>query len=228
MNGKLSFKTLNHPKLVDEVVNQLQQKISSGEIRPGDKLPIEPELMELFGVGRSTIREAIRVLVHAGLLEKKQGYGTYLKSAPVIQEPLVHRLHRAELMEVFEARKMLEAEISRLAALRRDEGDLRNMREHLDTRNLALQQNDRDLYVKSDIEFHLSIAIASKNGVIIDMFRTFSHVLSDAMSKLNQEYSSHDPQSHCHEQLYEAIRGMNPDVAVSWTLKILEGTMAEL
>ncbi|MMZ69765.1 hypothetical protein D1872_326660 [compost metagenome] len=60
------------------------------------------------------------------------------------------------------------------------------------------------------------------------MFRTFAHVLSDAMSKLNQEYSSHDPQSHCHEQLYEAIRGMNPDVAVSWTLKILEGTMAEL
>lgn len=64
--------------------------------------------MQLFNVGRSTIREAVRVLVHAGLLEKRQGFGTYLKSSPIIQEPLTHRLHRAELIEVFEARKMIE------------------------------------------------------------------------------------------------------------------------
>lgn len=228
MNDKLSFKTLTHHKLVDDVVNQLQHKISTGEINPGDKIPPEPELMDLFGVGRSTIREAIRVLVHAGLLEKKQGFGTYLKASPVIQEPLTHRLHRAELIEVFEARKMLELEISRLAAQRRDEEDLHNMRNHLEARNFALQQNDRELYAKSDIEFHMSIAIASKNGVIIDLFRTFSHVLSDAMNKLNQEYRSHDPQSYYHEQLYEAIKRQDPELALKWTLLILEGTIAEL
>lgn len=228
MNGKLTFKTLHPHKLVDDVVNQLQHKISTGEIRPGDKIPPEPELMELFGVGRSTIREAIRVLVHAGLLEKKQGYGTYLKASPVIQEPLTHRLHRAELIEVFEARKMLELEISRLAAQRRDEDDLQNMRTHLEARNFALRQNDREQYAKSDIEFHMAIAIASKNGVIIDLFRTFSHVLSDAMNKLNQEYSSHDPQSYYHEQLYEAIKRQDSELALKWTLLILEGTIAEL
>lgn len=228
MNEKLSFKTINHRKLVDDVVNQLQHKISTGDIRPGDKIPTEPELMQLFGVGRSTIREAIRVLVHAGLLEKKQGFGTYLKTTPVIQEPLVQRLHRAELMEVYEARKMLELEISRLAALHRDEEDLQNMRQHLDERSFALRQNDRELYAKSDIEFHLAIAIASKNGVIIDLFRTFSQVLSDALHKLNKEYSSHDPQSYYHEQLYEAIKQQDPELAVKWTLLNLEGTIAEL
>lgn len=228
MNDKLSFKTLNHHKLVDDVVNQLQHKISTGEILPGDKIPTEPELMERFGVGRSTIREAIRVLVHAGLLEKKQGFGTYLKAIPVIREPLVERLYRAELMEVFEARKMLELEISRLAALRRDDEDLQNMRGHLDDRSLALRQSDRDQYAKSDIEFHMAIAVASKNGVIIDLFRTFSQVLSEAMNKLNKEYGSHDPQSDYHEQLFEAIKHQDPELAVKTTLLILEGTMAEL
>lgn len=57
---------------MDDVVNQIQQKISTGTILPGDKLPPEPELMQLFNVGRSTIREAVRVLVHAGLLEKSR------------------------------------------------------------------------------------------------------------------------------------------------------------
>lgn len=228
MNDKLSFQTLRPHRLVDDVVNQLQQKISSGEIQHGDKIPTEPELMELFGVGRSTIREAIRVLVHAGLLEKKQGLGTFLKATPIIQEPLSHRLHRAELIEVYEARKMLELEISRLAALRRDENDLEKMRSHLDTRNKALQKDDRELYTKSDIEFHMSIAIACKNGVIIDLFRTFSQTISDAMHKLNKEYSSHDPQSQHHEKLYESIKEKEPELAVKYTLLILEGTLAEL
>ncbi|GGH20721.1 FadR/GntR family transcriptional regulator [Paenibacillus segetis] len=228
MFNKESFQPVQTTKLVDDVVNQIQQKISTGIILPGDKLPPEPELMQLFNVGRSTIREAIRVLVHAGLVEKKQGFGTYLKSNPIIQEPLTHRLHRAELIEVFEARKMIELEISRLAALRHDDTDLTNMRQHLDTRKMALEQNDRELYAKSDIEFHMAIAIASKNAVIIDLYRTFSHALSDAMSKLNHNYSSHDPQSYSHEQVYESIKNGDSDQAVKWTLDILNGTLSEL
>src|SRR5699024_1078805 len=171
MNKELSFQPLKSRRLVDDVVFQLQHKISTGEILPGDKIPPEPKLMELFGVGRSTIREAIRVLVHAGLLEKKQGFGTYLKTNPIIQEPLTHRLHRAELIEVYEARKMVELEMARLASIRRDETDLENMRNQLDTRQTALKNANQELYTKSDIEFHMSIAIACKNGVIIDLFR---------------------------------------------------------
>jgi len=73
--SKVSFQTLNRTKLVDEVVIQLQKTISSGGLKYGEKIPTEPELMEQFGVGRSTIREAVRVLVHAGLLEKNKGSG---------------------------------------------------------------------------------------------------------------------------------------------------------
>ncbi|MBA9087148.1 DNA-binding FadR family transcriptional regulator [Fontibacillus solani] len=228
MLKKGSVKPVLKHKLVDDVVAQLQNKISTEEIRPGDLLPPEPELMQMFGVGRSTIREAVRVLVHAGLLEKKQGYGTFLKSSPTIQEPLMYRLHRAELIEVFEARKMIELEIAKLAALRRNDTDLANMRQHLDIRKMALQHDDRELYAKSDVDFHMAIAIACKNTVIIDMFRSFSDVITDAMNKLNQNYRSHDPHSHYHEQLYEAIKHEDPDQAVKWTQEILNGTLAEL
>lgn len=225
---KESFQPVQSTKLVDDVVQQIQQHISAGTILPGDKLPPEPELMQLFHVGRSTIREAVRVLVSAGLLEKKQGFGTYLKSKPIIQEPLAQRLQRAELIEVFEARKMIDIEISRLAALRHDDSDLANMRKHLDTRKMALQQNDRELYATADVDFHMAIAIASKNAVLIDLYRTFTHVLSNAMSTLNLNNSSHDPQSHQHEQVYEAIKNGDSDQAAKWVLSMLNGTLSEL
>ncbi|SFL53445.1 DNA-binding transcriptional regulator, FadR family [Paenibacillus sp. 1_12] len=228
MNTKVSFQSLNRPKLVDDVVIQLQKKISSGDIRHGDKIPTEPELMEQFGVGRSTIREAVRVLVHAGLLEKKQGFGTYLTSNSVIQEPLEHRLRRAEILEVYEVRKMLELEISRLAAARRDEEDLEKMRGHLDNRSAALDRGDTEAYLLSDIDFHLSVAVASKNSVVIDLYRTFSTVLLDASQKLAKYQSGHDPHTLFHERLYQSIQEKDVQAAVHWTSQNLEGTISEL
>jgi GntR family transcriptional regulator, transcriptional repressor for pyruvate dehydrogenase complex len=74
----IAFKNVQQRKLGDQVIQQLQEKISLGELKPGDKIPTEAELMSMFGVGRSTIREAVRVLVNAGLLEVRQGDGTYV------------------------------------------------------------------------------------------------------------------------------------------------------
>ncbi|NIK77803.1 DNA-binding FadR family transcriptional regulator [Paenibacillus castaneae] len=228
MNSKISFQTINRSKLVDDVVIQLQKKISSGEMQHGEKIPTEPELMEQFGVGRSTIREAVRVLVHAGLLEKKQGFGTFLTSNSVIQEPLDHRLRRAEILEVYEARKMLELEIAKLAAERRDQDDLDQMHNHLATRSLALEKGDTQGYLNADIAFHLSIAVASKNAVIIDLYRTFSSVLLDASQKLTIVHSDHDPNTLFHESLYEAIKAGDGSAAAHWTMQNLDSTVAEL
>jgi len=228
MKSKVTFQALNRHKLVDDVVIQLQKKISSGEIRHGEKIPTEPELMEQFGVGRSTIREAVRVLVHAGLLEKRQGFGTYLISDPIIQEPLSHRLRRAEILEVYEVRRMLEIEIARLAAERRGDDDLSLMREHLDTRLQALEKDDMGGYLKADIAFHQSVAVASKNGVVVDLYRTFSSELLDALNKLVMDREAHDPHNAYHEGLYEAIKARDADAAVHWTLQNLNATVALL
>ncbi|WP_036710972.1 FadR/GntR family transcriptional regulator [Paenibacillus pinihumi] len=228
MNSKISFQTLNRPKLVDEIVVQLQAKISSGEIQPGQRIPTEPELMKQFGVGRSTIREAVRVLVHAGLLEKKQGFGTYLKGNPVIQEPLADRLRRAELLEVYEVRKLLELEISRLAAERRDQDDLEQLRSHLDRRSAALEREDTAAYLQADVAFHLALAGASKNGILADLYRTFSNVLLESLHKLADDQSVHDPHVLFHEKLYEAVRDQDIQAAADWTIRNLDGTVGQL
>lgn len=228
MNSKISFQTVNRHQLVDEIVHQLQKKISNEEIQPGDKIPTEPELMEQFGVGRSTIREAVRVLVSAGLLEKKQGFGTFLKANPVIQEPLEQRLRRAEILEVYEVRRMLELEIARLASERRDEEDLKLMRQHLDVRLKALEQEKMADYLNADVQFHLAVATASKNTVVIDLYRTFSTVLREALDKLVKTSEVHHPHVEMHEGLYEAIKNRDAAAAIHWTTENLETTVAEL
>ncbi|WP_256761746.1 FadR/GntR family transcriptional regulator [Cohnella sp. WQ 127256] len=227
-NSKVSFQTLNRTKLVDDVVVQLQKIISSGELQYGDKIPTEPELMEQFGVGRSTIREAVRVLVHAGLLEKKQGFGTFLASTSVIQEPLENRLRRAEIVEVYEVRKMMELEISRLAAERRDEQDLEHMRHFLDQRSDALSKGDTNGYLNADIEFHIAVAAASKNHVVADLYRTFSSVLREALFKLAKDKEGHDPNTEFHEKLFESIKAKDVAAAELWTLRNLDGTVGQL
>jgi DNA-binding FadR family transcriptional regulator len=229
MNSKISFHAINRSKLVDDVVNQLQKKISNGEIQVGSKIPTEPELMEQFGVGRSTVREAVRVLVHAGLLEKKQGYGTYLITNSSIQEPLSHRLRRAEILEVYEVRKMLEIEISRLAAQRRDDSDLITMQKTLDERLAALHHGDINAFIDADVAFHFAIAKASKNSVAIDLFQSFSSVLSETLQKLAKESISDPEHQHFdHEHIYQAIRDKDEASAVHWTLQNLDKTIIRL
>src|ERR1700760_1539172 len=88
--------------LADAVVSKLQQQLSLGAYQPGEKLPSEPELMAQFGVGRSTIREAIRILANTGRLTVRQGSGTYVESQQSIAEPLQQRLRRADAADLDE------------------------------------------------------------------------------------------------------------------------------
>lgn len=225
----MNFQVLKRNQLVDEVVIQLQKRISSGDLKPGDKIPTEPDLMKQFGVGRSTIREAVRVLVHAGLLEKKQGFGTFLTTANSgIQEPLDNRLRRAEILEVYEVRRMLELEIAKLAAERRDSEDLKQMREYLDNRMQAQLRGDMSAFLTEDIKFHFAIAIASKNTVVTDLYRTFSSVLQDSLHKLVSDTEVHDPHDEFHENLYQAILDQDAEAAMKWTMANLDGTVAAI
>lgn len=228
MNPKVRFSSIHRKPLVDEVVQQLQRKISSGDLMPGDKIPTEPELMEQFHVGRSTIREAVRVLVSAGLLEKKQGFGTYLKYADAIQEPLDSRLRRAEIMEVYEVRQMMELEIARLAAERRDENDLATIKAYLDTRNQALANNDTKTYIEADICFHIAVSIASKNTVVIDLYKSLSITIRETLAAIFADPDKHNPQTEAHTKLYESIRDRDAAAAVASTSRYLKGTLEEL
>lgn len=226
--NNISFKTVQQRKLADQVTQQLQEKISLGELKPGEKIPTEPELMSLFGVGRSTIREAVRVLVKAGLLEVRQGDGTYVMKRTPSLEPLEHRLRRAAILEVYEARRILELEMAKLAAQRRSDDDLARMRESLNKRREARRIDDMWAYVDSDLAFHLAIAAASKNSVLTDLYGSFSNVLRDALYKLVTDRELYQNQIAIHEQLLEAIERKDAKAAEYWAAENIGQTTKDL
>ena len=115
---------LRKHSLADTLAQRLQRRIAAGKFRTGERLPTESELMRMFGVGRSTVREAVRMLSDRGFLNVRQGAGTFV-AAPAASDALVEqRLRRADIRELDEVRKILEAAIVERAAARRTPQDM--------------------------------------------------------------------------------------------------------
>ena len=114
---------LSKKSLAEELAGRLQGQFMSGKFEVGEKLPPEPELMQIFGVGRSTVREAVRILSNMGFLKVRQGAGTFVERLTPPDEPMERRLGRADLHDLDEVRKILEVAIAEKAAERRTAHD---------------------------------------------------------------------------------------------------------
>ena len=210
-------------KLADKVIYQLQQDISLGKYKPGELIPPEPVLMEQFGVGRSTIREAIKTLSNAGILRVQQGAGTFVNANPETTEPLDKRLRRAARMEVNQVRALLEIEIAQLAARHRDEQDLAIIQDTLEERWQALQTDNWEAAADADIRFHKSIAHASHNSVLADLYQTFTTVIRESFSQRDKPHVQQFLQTHqLHADLLDAIRKQDARAAEQTVRQILE------
>lgn len=222
------FKNAPRKRLVDEVIYQIQQQILLGHLKAGDKIPSEPELMTLFDVGRSTVREAIKVLANKGLLEVKQGEGTFVLDRVIRDESLEQRLRRANILEVYEVRKLLEIEIAGLAAIRRTQSDLNEISSQLEKQiNYKLNQ-DKDAYIESDLAFHMTVAKATHNDVLMDLYVDFENATRRAITDEVNDPDIFQKQEDYHERLYESIKGKNAVDAKGWTEKYLEDTIKVL
>ncbi|WP_044480639.1 FadR/GntR family transcriptional regulator [Paenibacillus antibioticophila] len=199
------FKAIPRRKLVDEVLDQMQRLIQSGQYKSGDKLPPEPELMKLLAVGRSTIREAVKVLTHAGLLEVRQGDGTYIRSASSDFTGVSQAITPKNNTQVMEARRILEIELAGLAALRRTTSDLALMRSALDLRQEALEKGHYAEYVEADISFHIAVAEAGKNEVLLEMYKVVAESLKEMLSQLLLDTRQYEDNTAYHEAMYRSI-----------------------
>ncbi len=210
-------------QLVDQVIEYLSNTIVSGTYKIGDKLPTEPKLMAELGVGRSTLREAIRALAHNEILEVRQGDGTYIRSFPSSGEPLIQRLRRAKVGEVQAVRRTLELEIVRLAAKQHKQADLKRILSHLRSRRVALARNDIPALLDADVAFHCALAEATGNEVLSDVYRTFALSLRDALTTL-WDTADHDQSKMAmlHDNLFEAISARDAVRAESITLALLD------
>ncbi|WP_158018637.1 FadR/GntR family transcriptional regulator [Mycobacterium basiliense] len=193
-------------RLVDRVVKEIQRRVSTGVFAVGSKLPAEPQLMDMLGVGRSTLREAVRVLAHAGVLDKRQGSGTYVVGTP-ISDAWNDRLRRATMTEIYDARNVLEVQLAKMAARNRSAEDLQRMQQALDRRRSALEFENTRIAAEADLEFHLAIAVASRNPILIDLFRSFTTTLKPAIEAvMNAGDAEHEAASIArHQDVYIAI-----------------------
>ncbi|RKS84310.1 DNA-binding FadR family transcriptional regulator [Motilibacter peucedani] len=160
---------LRRNPLAEQAAEHLLQEIRSGRWPVGSRLPSEAVLSEQLGVGRSTVREAVKALAGRQLVESRQGAGVFVVST----EPAADwqgSVRSAEVREVVEVREAIEVQAARLAATRRDRRDLTQLRRALAERRRAAEQEDDEAYVDADIAFHRSVVVAAHNELLLQLF----------------------------------------------------------
>ncbi|SEL03471.1 DNA-binding transcriptional regulator, FadR family [Chitinophaga rupis] len=207
---------INRHSLADEVAQRLQQQISLGQYKPDEKLPTEPALMQEFGVGRSTIREAVRILVNAGVVRVRQGLGTFVEAASGITEPLSQRLKRAEFNDLNEVRQLLELKIAQKAALHRTAADIERIQGFLDQRLAYAKENKVAESIQADIEFHRSIAAAANNGILADLYSTMAQHMKNHFVRIHKNTQAFIDTHDLHHALLQSIIDQKPEQA--WEL----------
>ena len=161
--------------LVDQALEQLRWRITEGKWAIGERLPTEPELSAELGISRNTVREAMRVLAFSGLIEIRQGDGSYLRS---MTDPLgtMRALSHCTLAQAQETRQILEVEAIGLAALRRTDDDLKGLREALE-RSGELYHGDLEAYISADLVFHKRLVDAAHNPALSELYQYFSSIV---------------------------------------------------
>ncbi|MGW7005681.1 FadR/GntR family transcriptional regulator [Streptomyces sp. NPDC054933] len=191
--------------LVDLVIAQLRTQITSGEWPVGSRIPAEPELVEQLGVARNTVREAVRALAHNGLLDIRQGSGTYVVATSELAGVMQRRFADTDRDHLAEVRGVLESAAARLAARRRTDRDLSQLDKALDRRERAWESGDAEAFVDADAALHLAVVASAHNDVLTEMYADLGEVLRDLIRADVGEILR--PEGYAeHGALVEAIR----------------------
>lgn len=193
-------------RLADQIADRLMTMIADGVLKPGDRLPAEPELMKQFQVGRSSIREAVGALSMVGLVTVRPGQGTHVApfSADSHRRPVgLLGIGRDKIQELVEARLELECTIVRLAAQRATAADLALIREKHQSLRLAL--DNRESPINQDLAFHLAVAGACHNSVLIRFLKEMRQPIRSWMDQKARYQWGYDQVVQQHELIVQAI-----------------------
>lgn len=211
-------------RIAEQVTQQLEQMITSGHFKLGERLPAERALAEQFGVSRPSLREAIQTLISGGLLLSKPGGGTFVQSetphaAVPCSSPLVElfRENPEYRFDVLEIRHALEGNAAWYAALRATDEDKQNIRARFDDMIRLHGSEDPMDEARADADFHLAIVEASHNLVLLQVMKNLFELLQNSIShNLDKLYTIprvFDPLSHQHRALMEAVIASDPEAA---------------
>jgi DNA-binding FadR family transcriptional regulator len=188
---------LKRSNLPEEMASSLKNQIKQAKLKPGERLPTEPELMKMFGVSRSTVREAIRILSHSGWIRVKQGQGTFVETILPDTTPFSNQLKNADEVHLDEVRMLLERKIVEKVCLNRSEKDLESM-----------------AWFLAEIAFHTSIAKASGNPILADLYYAFAIRLKEHFIQFFNTSDDFSVSQVLHEELLENIRLRNTEEAI--------------
>jgi len=190
----MNYKTIKRSSTSELVMKEILDSIQSGALKPGDKLPTEHELTKMFGVGRSSLREAISALALVGYIEVIQGRGTFvnkdLQSLNLSTFELRDIQAAASIIDIIEIREILECNTARLAARRADSNDIHRMQKILARMKRSADNIER--FSEHDFDFHVTLAEASGNKMILQMMKFI-------VKKVHEEYVQLK-----HETLFDA------------------------
>ncbi|MHB8731994.1 MAG: FadR/GntR family transcriptional regulator [bacterium] len=217
-------------KVYAEVAAQIQRLIADGRLKPGDKLPPERELAEIFGVSRSSVRDAIRVLEVQGLVEPRHGDGTLVREIPIdrLVRPLADALSagKDQLADLFDMRKMLEPPLARAAAFRATDDDVRALEQIVERQTQRVRAGE--LALEDDNEFHYRIATAAKNQVVLRTMDILMDLLRDSRARSLQGPGRAEKSLEGHRRILDAIKRRDPDAAAQRMrghIEEIEGTL---
>lgn len=167
--------------LITQVTAQLREEIVTERWPVGTRIPTETELCALTGTGRNTVREAVQALVHAGMVERRQGSGTFVMATSDLGGTLGKYFADAQDRDVTELRRALEVTAAALAADRRDAEDIRVLSEKLAARNAAWATDDIDGAIAVDAAFHRAIVAASHNAIYLEFYDSLVPIIRSTM-----------------------------------------------
>jgi GntR family transcriptional repressor for pyruvate dehydrogenase complex len=210
------YKVLRSSRLYEQIVQQIEESVLNGSLKPGDQLPAERELAQRFGVSRTAVREAVKALREKGLVEAYSGRGTFITDgtshAARQSFDLMVKIGQTEgSPHLAELRLILEPGIAALAAPRAGEEHLAAMREAVTVMDRA--QRNPEVYIEADLDFHLALAEAAANPLILSLIDSIVGLLREQRMKIfDVEGGPERGQVH-HKRILEAIERRDPETA---------------
>lgn len=226
----MALDLLRTNSLVDQATQRLHDEITAGNWAVGTKLPGETTLAKSLGVGRSTVREALRALAGAGLVQARQGSGVFVTTVTP-REDWPARLRTSAITEIYEVRAVLEIEAAQMAAQRRTPDDIAALDEAMRLRRHAAGGSNTE-FVDADIAVHTALVAAAHNHLLLELFREFipslRRGLIDLLDLINLRDDSANHGDDVHTALVNAVRNGDSQAAGRILRDELAQTLAQL
>ena len=215
IGSNLMYESITSERLYEKVVEQIERRILSGELKIGAQLPSERELGDQFGVSRTAVREAIKALREKGLVEVRPGNGTFITNdtsqAARNSFGLMLRIGQHDSSkDLVEVREMLEPQIAAQAAIRATEDQIAVMQAAVTAMDAAL--HDAKIFIEADLDFHLALAEATQNALVPTLLDFIVALLREQRTRIFVEGGAERGQLH-HKRILAAVKVRNADAA---------------